>query len=138
VTKNDSWSKIPIEQIETIVEVPRFWRMFEKFGVCRVTAREMKEKPLNPLENSPDETVNQGENFNDEAYIYKKKLIRGKNSKPERKRRVSWRIRIRDIPLWQYKIELANEIEEVQTFRRRQLRKKFSCAKFQTLDGREF
>ncbi len=138
VTKNDSWSKIPIEQIETIVEVPRFWRMFESFGVCRVTAREMKEKPLNPLENSPDETVNQGENFNDEAYIYKKKLIRGKNSKPERKRRVSWRIRIRDIPLWQYKIELANEIEEVQRFRRRQLRKKFSCAKFQTLDGREF
>jgi hypothetical protein len=142
VTKNDSWSKIPIEQIETIVEVPRFWRMFESFGVCRETAREMtKKKPESGLalaENSPDETAHQGENFNDEAYIYKKKLIRGKNSRPSKARRVSWRIRIREIPLWQYKIELANEIEEVQKFRRRQLRKKYSCARFQTLDGREF
>jgi uncharacterized protein YggL (DUF469 family) len=142
VTKNDSWSKIPIEQIETIVDVPRFWRMFESFGVCRVTAREMvKKKPESGLalaENSPDETAHQGENFNDEAYIYKKKLINRQNFEVERKRRVPWRIRIRDIPLWQYKIELANEIEEVQTFRRRQLRKKYSCAKFQTLDGREF
>jgi hypothetical protein len=142
VTKNDSWSKIPIEQIEAIVEVPRFWRMFESFGVCRETAREMVEKKpesgLALAENSPDETVNQGENFNDDAYIYKKNLINRQNFEPERKRRVPWRIRVREIPLWQYKIELANEIEEVQRFRRRQLRKKYSCAKFQTLDGREF
>jgi uncharacterized protein YggL (DUF469 family) len=142
VTKNDSWSKIPIEQIEEIVEVPRFWRMFEKFGVCRITAREMeKMKPASSLalaENSTGETPHQGENSNDEAYIYEKKLISRQNFKPKKKRRVPWRIRVREIPLWQYKIELANEIEEVQRFRRRQLRKKYSCAKFQTLDGREF
>jgi hypothetical protein len=140
VTKNDSWSKIPVEQIEEIVEVPRFWRMFESFGVCRETAREMK-KPASSLalaENSTGETPHSDENINDEAYIYTKDVINRRNFQIERKRRVPWRIRVREIPLWQYKIELANEIEEVQRFRRRQLRKKYSCARFQTLDGREF
>ncbi len=138
VTKSDSWSRIPLEQLETIVSVPRFWRMFESFGVCRVTAREMKEKPLVPAENSIDETVNQSANLNDGAYLDTKELINRHISERRKSRRVPWRIRAREIPIWQYKIELADEIEAVQSFRRKQLRMKFEFATFQTLDGRSF
>jgi hypothetical protein len=139
VTKSDSWSKIPTEQLAQIVAVPRFWRMFESFGVCRKTARQMKENTVKTSANADIESVNQGENFNDGAYIYTKDLInRQANADETRARRVSWRIRAKEIPLWQYRMELANEISEVQRFRRYQLQRKFSFATFQTLSGEIF
>jgi hypothetical protein len=142
VTKNESWREIPIEQLETIVAVPRFWRMFESFGVCRQTARKMNENTVQASANADIETVNQSANPNDDAYLDKNNLI---NRQPDellkkglRVRRVSWRIRAKQIPLWQYRMELADEIEEVQRFRKFQLQRKFEFATFQTLDGEVF
>jgi hypothetical protein len=142
VTKNESWREIPLEQLETIVAVPRFWRMFESFGVCRQTARQMNESAVISSANADIETVNQSANLNDDAYLDTKELInRRKNElldKRKRVRRVSWRIRVKQIPLWQYRMELADEIEEVQRFRKFQLQRKFEFATFQTLDGEVF
>jgi hypothetical protein len=135
VTKNESWSKIPIEQLETIVAVPRFWRMFESFGVCRQTARAMKEKTVKTSENADNEFVNQSANASKDAYLDTKNLI---NRQIEKVKRVSWRKRVYQIPFWQYEMELANEIAEVQRFRRQQLQKIFEFAQFQTLDGKVF
>jgi plasmid rolling circle replication initiator protein Rep len=138
VTKNDSWSKIPIDQLETIVAVPRFWRMFESFGVCRQTAREMREKTLKTSAIIENESVNQSANVNKDAYLDTKNLINSELPTYRKVRRVAWRIRVKEVPLWQYKIELSAEIEAVQRFRREQLQKKFSFATFQTLDGKVF
>ncbi len=138
VTKNNSWSKIPIEQLETIVAVPRFWRMFESFGVCRKTAREMREKTLKTPANARNEVANQSENVNKDAYFNTKHLINSELSTNRKVRRVAWRIRAKEIPLWQFKIELDEEIEAVQRFRREQLHRKFSFATFQTLNGKVF
>jgi hypothetical protein len=142
VTKNESWSEIPLEQLETIVAVPRFWRMFESFGVCRQTARKMSEKTVKTPANADIETVNQSANPNDDAYLDTKESINRRETEllkeGRRERRVSWRIRVKEIPLWQYKMELADEIEEVQRFRKFQLQRKFEFATFQTLDGEVF
>jgi hypothetical protein len=138
VTTNDSWSKIPIEQLETIVAVPRFWRMFESFGVCRQTAREMKEKTVKTSENADNEFVNQSANAGEDAYLDTKSLINRQILERVKQKRVAWRKRVKEIPLWQYKMELDDEIEAVQRFRREQLQRKFSFATFQTLDGQEF
>jgi hypothetical protein len=142
ITKNESWSEIPLEQLETVVAVPRFWRMFESFGVCRQTARKMNEKTLTTSANADYESVNQSANLNDDAYVHTQELInRRKTESSEkglRERRLSWRIRVKAIPLWQYRMELADEIEEVQRFRKFQLQRKFEFATFQTLDGEVF
>jgi hypothetical protein len=142
VTKNESWSEIPIDQLETIVAVPRFWRMFESFGVCRQTARKMNEKTVKTPANADIESVNQSANPNDDAYLDKNNLInrRAGSQKDERvkQKRVAWRIRAKEIPLWQYRLELADEIEEVQKFRKFQLQRKFEFATFQTLGGEVF
>jgi hypothetical protein len=142
VTKNESWREIPIDQLETIVAVPRFWRMFESFGCCRQTARKMNEKTLTTLANAEFENVNESANLNDDAYLDKNNLINRQPNELLNKRklvrRVSWRIRVKLIPLWQYRLELADEIEEVQRFRKTQLQRKFEFATFQTLDGEVF
>ncbi len=142
VTKNESWREVPIDQLETVVAVPRFWRMFESFGVCRQTARKMNEKTVQASENAEFENVNGSANLNDDAYLDTKELINRRENellkKGLRKRRVSWRIRVKEIPLWQYRMELADEIEEVQRFRKFQLQRKFEFATFQTLDGEVF
>jgi hypothetical protein len=111
--------------------------MFEQFGVCRITARQMKNDDKMSA-NADDETVNQSANFNDEAYLDTKKLINRKLDKRKAIRRVSWRIRAKAIPHWQYKMELADEIAEVQAFRREQLKRKYEFATFQTLSGESF
>jgi hypothetical protein len=142
VTKNESWREIPIDQLETVVAVPRFWRMFESFGVCRQTARKMNEKTVQASENAEFENVNGSANLNDDAYLDTHNLINRRENellnKRKRVRRVSWRIRVKEIPLWQYRMELADEIEEVQRFRKFQLQRKFEFATFQTLDGEVF
>ncbi len=142
VTKSDSWSKIPIDQLETIVAVPRLWRMFESFGCCRQTAREMDKSrakiPENSQSDDPIDSTNQGVNSNGGAYIYQKHLNVRRFFPSKRQRRVPWRQRVKEIPFWQYKMELDDEVEEVQRFRKLQLRKRFPFARFQTLDGEIF
>jgi hypothetical protein len=138
VTKNDSWSKIPIEQLAHIVAVPRFWRMFESFGVCRKTARQMNETAVISSANADIETVNRSENSNNYAYLDTKELINRQRFERVKQRRVAWRIRVKTIPFWQYRMELDEEIADVQRFRRFQLQRKFQFARFQTLDGEVF
>jgi plasmid rolling circle replication initiator protein Rep len=138
VTKSDSWSKIPLEQLENIVAVPRFWRMFESFGCCRETARKMNEKTVQASANADYESVNQSANVNEGAYLDKKEVINRQTFERVKQKRVAWRIRVKMIPFWQYRMELADEIDEVQRFRREQLRRKFEFARFQTLDGEVF
>jgi hypothetical protein len=142
VTKSDSWSKIPIDQLETVVAVPRLWRMFESFGVCRQTAHELDKNRVKTPEYSgsddPIESTNQGVNSNGDAYIYQKNLNVRRFLPSKLKRRVPWRIRVREIPFRQYKMELDEEVRAAQRFRRFQLKKRFQFAKFQTLDGEVF
>ncbi len=138
VTKNESWSKIPVEQLESIVAVPRFWRMFESFGACRQTARAMKEKTLTEPANAENEPVNQSANVNKDGYLDTKKLINRQTFQKTKVRRRAWRIRALEVPFWQFKMELDAEVEAAQRFRREQLQRKFSFATFQTLDGEVF
>jgi hypothetical protein len=139
VTKNDSWSKIPIEQLETIVAVPRFWRMFESFGVCRETAREVKR---NTASDAKSESDNRSEKLTTDTNLDTNELINRQNEQAtqteEKIKRVAWRIRAMQIPFLEYRDELREEIESVQTFRRRQLQEKYACASFQTLSGETF
>jgi hypothetical protein len=142
VTKSDSWSKIPIDQLEAVVAVPRFWRMFESFGVCRQTARELDKSRVKIPENSQSEdqfeSTNQGVDSNGGAYIYQKNLNVRRFLPSKLKRRVPWRIRVREIPFQQYKMELDEEVRAAQRFRRFQLHKRFQFARFQTLNGEVF
>jgi hypothetical protein len=102
----------------------------------------MNEKTLTTSENAEFENANGSANLNDDAYLDTNNLINRRENEllkeGKRVRRVSWRIRARQIPLWQYKMELADEIEEVQRFRKFQLQRKFEFATFQTLAGEVF
>jgi hypothetical protein len=138
VTKSDSWSKIPIDQLETIVAVPRLWRMFESFGCCRQTAQKMNEKTVETSANAEFENANESANVNKGTYLDQKNLNVRRFLPSKRQRRVPWRQRVKEIPFWQYRLELADEIEEVQRFRKLQLKKRFPYATFQTLDGEVF
>ncbi len=114
VTKNESWSEIPIDQLETIVAVPRFWRMFESFGCCRETARKMNEKTVQASANAEFENVNGSVNPNKDAYLDTKELINRQRFERVKQKRVAWRIRVKTIPFWQYRMELDEEIADVQ------------------------
>jgi hypothetical protein len=138
VTKNESWSKIPLDQLENIVAVPRFWRMFESFGCCRETARKMNENPLTTPANADYESVNQSANVNEGAYLDKNNLINRQRFERVKQKRVAWRKRVKEIPFCEYRMELNDEICEVQRFRKFQLQRKFEFARFQTLDGEIF
>jgi hypothetical protein len=142
VTKNDSWSKIPLDQLEVVVAVPRLWRMFESFGVCRQTARQLDKISVKIPENYEHdhqfESTNQGVNSNGDTYIYEKNLNDRRFPFSKLKRRVPWRIRVSEIPFQQYKTELDEEVRYAQRFRRFQLHRRFQFATFQTLDGEVF
>jgi len=138
VTKSDSWENIPLEEIEKIVERPRRARMFEALGACRDAARKMREAAkrakeaaisetlINPnreqMQAEIDRTADEG------AYLDTKRLI-------PRKRRPSWRVRVKEMTLAEYRLDLESEIEAAQRFRRQQLRHRFPCATFETLGG---
>jgi hypothetical protein len=142
VTKNESWSKIPIDQLEAVVAVPRLWRMFESFGVCRQTARQLDkisvEIPENYEHDHQSESTNQGVNSNGDTYMYQNKLNDRRFPSSNLKPRVPWRVRVSEIPFQQYKMELDEEIRYAQRFRRYQLHRRFQFATFQTLDGEVF
>jgi hypothetical protein len=101
--------------------------MFEALGVCRESAKKMRE----------DLTKARAEirsNIEDETYLDTKQVTPRK----VKERRASWRVRIREMTLDEYKKELDTEILEVQEYRRRQLLRIYPCATFETLDGRRW
>ncbi len=131
VTKSDSWEKISLSEIEKIVERPRRARMFEALGVCRDSARKMREEAKGSR-NSANESQAEIETGADTGtYIYTKQLTPRKLLR----RKSSWRARIKVMTLAEYRFELETEISRAQAFRRQQLRHRFPCATFETLDG---
>ena len=65
---------------------------------------------------------------------YTKELI----ARKLRERRESWRERIKQQTLDEYKKELDTEVLDAQEWRRWQLLRMVPCAKFETLDGRRW
>ncbi len=123
VTKSDSWQNIPLEEIEKIIERPRRVRMFEALGVCRESAKKMR-----------DDLTKARANITDETYLDTKQLTPRKL----KERRASWRVRIKEMSLDEYKKELDTEVLQVQSYRRRQLSRSYPAATFETLDGRRW
>jgi hypothetical protein len=130
VTKSDSWANIPLEEIEKIIDRPRRVRMFEALGVCRESAKKMRD----------DLTKARAEirsNITGETYLDTKELI-PRNTRNTLKRRASWRERIKHQTLDEYKKDLDAEVLDAQEWRRQHLLRMFPCAKFETLDGRRW
>jgi hypothetical protein len=127
VTKSDSWANIPLSEIEKIVDRPRKTRMFEALGVCRESAKKMRD----------DLTKARAEirsKIGGETYLDTKELT----PRNTLKRREPWRERIKHQTLDEYKKELDTEVLDAQEWRRQQLLRIFPCAKFETLDGRRW
>jgi hypothetical protein len=123
VTKSDSWQNIPLEEIEKIIERPRRVRMFEALGVCRESAKKMR-----------DDLTKARANIEGETYVHTKELTPRK----VKQRRASWRVRIKEMSLDEYRKELDTEVLQVQSYRRRQLSRSYPAATFESLDGRRW
>jgi hypothetical protein len=123
VTKSDSWQNIPLAEIEKIIERPRRVRMFEALGVCRESAKKMR-----------DDLTKARANIEGETYLDSKELTPRKPGE----RRASWRVRIKEMSLDEYRKELDTEVLQVQEYRRRQLSRSYPAATFETLDGRRW
>ncbi len=123
VTKSDSWQNIPLEEIEKIIERPRRVRMFEALGVCRESAKKMR-----------DDLTKARANIEGETYLDSKQVTPRK----VKQRRASWRVRIKEMSLDEYRKELDTEVLQVQSYRRRQLSRSYPAATFETLDGRRW
>jgi hypothetical protein len=127
VTKSDSWQNIPLAEIEKIIERPRRVRMFEALGVCRESAKKMRDDLTKARCDSRANIT--GETYLDTKQVTPRKV---------KQRRASWRVRIREMSLDEYRKELDTEILEVQEFRRQQLSRSYPAATFETLDGRRW
>jgi hypothetical protein len=123
VTKSDSWQNIPLEEIEKIIERPRRVRMFEALGACRESAKKMR-----------DDLTKARANITDETYLDTKQVTPRK----VKQRRASWRVRIKEMSLDEYRKELDTEVLQVQSYRRRQLLRSYPAATFESLDGRRW
>ncbi len=123
VTKSDSWQNIPLAEIEKIIERPRRVRMFEALGVCRESAKKMR-----------DDLTKARANIEGETYLDTKQVTPRK----VKQRRASWRVRIKEMSLDEYRKELDTEVLQVQEYRRRQLLRSYPAATFETLDGRRW
>lgn len=148
LTKSESWSNIPPEQLADIATVERFPRMFEVFGACKTTAKALlpvrPEKTLTDGENAQNRHVADDESASNDAYLDTKKItVRNSDSlvnytPAPRKKRASWRVRCRILPRIEWLKSLDEEISRCREYRMEQLRHKFAFATFQTLDGRIF
>ncbi len=127
VTKSDSWQNIPLAEIEKIIERPRRVRMFEALGVCRESAKKMRDDLTKARCDSRANIT--GETYLDTKQVTPRKV---------KQRRASWRVRIKEMSLDEYKKELDTEVLQVQSYRRRQLSRSYPAATFETLDGRRW
>ncbi len=151
-TKPQDWDDVRIEDIEQIVELERFPRMFEVLGICKTVAKEIRPKPQQNAVNSPESTINEKDNYysnlDTKTYVHTNfitvpKIDASSNHfgrPPPKSKQKSWFRRLKDneITLEQYKIELYFTVKRTIRFRKLQLRQKFPFATFQTLDGQSF
>lgn len=135
VTKNDSWLKVPLAELEKLAVIPRFGRMFESFGVCRRTASEIKK---NAAKQSAKENSTAQLDTNLDTENLTRRFSAEQNLTLPKKRRVPWRKRALETTRYICKLELRGEISQTQDFRKWQLRKTFSAASFFTLDNQTF
>jgi hypothetical protein len=144
-TKPQDWDNVPIEDIEEIVELERFPRMFEVLGSCKAIAKAIRPKPRQNVVNEQD---NYCSNLNAKTYVHTNfitvpKIDASSNHfgrPPPKPRQKSWFRRLRDneITIEQYKIEHSFTILRTIRFRKIQLRQRYPFAIFQTLDGQSF
>ncbi len=151
-TKPQDWNDVPIEDIEQIVKRERFPRMFEVLGSCKAIAKEIRPKPPQNAVNSPENVINEKDNFNSnlnaETYVHTNPITVPKidassnhfGRPPPKLKQKSWLRRLRDneITINQYKIEFDFTAERTKRFRKIQLRQRYPFATFQTLDGQSF
>jgi hypothetical protein len=147
-TKPQDWDNVPIEDIEEITKLERFPRMFEVLG----SFSDVRPKPLQNAVNSPENVVNEKDNFNSnlnaKTYVHTNFISVPKTPAssnhfgrpPPKPRQKSWFRRLRDneITIEQYKIEHSFTILRTIRFRKIQLRQRYPFAIFQTLDGQVF
>ncbi|MBX7174386.1 MAG: protein rep [Pyrinomonadaceae bacterium] len=144
ITKTTDWAKIPPEQLADIATIKRFPRMFEVFGVCKETAKQMRPEP----KETPDtDTYLDTKKITDENSVDSMDAIEaekisdnGETEKSDapKKKKPTWRELCRILPREKWLEHLEQEISKVQDYRRRQLREKFAFASFRTLDGEIF
>jgi 23S rRNA A1618 N6-methylase RlmF len=148
VTKGETWSKIPDEQLVEIASIGRFFRMFEGFGLCRRIARRMTEKPVTTKQTTVFNLLNLFSNLTQNTYLDTTFLIPSvlallaehlPNAPPKKKKR-SWfrRLMDKEITLPDYCKELEDTVAAVVNFRKIQLRRLYPFATFKTVNGIAF
>ncbi len=158
VTKNDSWVKVPDHQLLEIASMARFWRMFEKFGVCREIVRQMskltpkEQNRKNELQKEAEDSYflllefllyTNGHGYLDTTFSIPSVLAQlcsyYANAPPKKKKR-SWFNRLKDgeISLPDYCRELEIEVAAVINFRKIQLRRMYPYAIFKTANNWAF
>lgn len=146
ITKTTDWAKIPQAQLADIAVVKRFPRMFEVYGICKETAKEIRAKSKRAdesktyldtkkitdrnAEDSETPSENGSENISDSE--------KSENSHSPPKKKPTWRELCRILSREEWLEHLEKEISKVQSYRQRQLRDKFAFASFRTLDGKTF
>ncbi len=146
ITKTTDWAKIPQAQLADIAVVKRFPRMFEVYGICKETAKEIRakskradeqdayldEKKITDRNAEDSETSSEDGNEN----ISDSEKLENSHSPPNKK--PTWRELCRILSREEWLEHLEKEISKVQSYRQRQLREKFALASFRTLDGKTF
>lgn len=116
ITKADSWTKMPVEDLLDIALVRMWPRMFELFGSFRNLENKPDRKPKNDL--------NDGEEQKD--------LFA--DTSEEAKAQSNWRILIQQMPLDKYLQRLKAEVDDTIARRSSLLQLKFPFATIRSLD----
>lgn len=150
ITKNDSWEKIPQEDLIEIASIKRFPRMFELFGCFRADRKESqnqseKQKSANDLQ------ITNNVSPNEKTILDTKQISDGEDpalgefsgtsppdDAPKRRRKENWRIFIEKFGIGDYIDRLTNELHQAWECRRYALKKQYPFAQFETLDGISF
>lgn len=150
ITKNDSWEKIPPNDLIEMASIKRFPRMFELFGCFRENRKDSKNQSEKSA--SDNESPTKNNEFHDENTILDTKQISdgiispsgefSGNSPPEeivkRRRKENWRVFIEKFGIDDYIERLTNELHRAWECRRFVLKMKYPYAEFYTLDGLAF
>lgn len=150
ITKNDSWEKIPPDDLIEIASIKRFPRMFELFGCFRENRKESTNSAEKTASDNDFSTKNN--EIHDESTILDTKQISdGEDSAPDefsgssppedipkRRRKDNWRVFIEKFGIGDYIERLTNELHRAWECRRYALKKHYPFAQFSTLDGLSF
>lgn len=153
ITKTTDWAKIPSPQLADIATLTRFPRMFEVYGVCKETAREIRvksnkrAKETDTYLDTKQITVSENGSTDEQNFDAENKgqkiSVNGEVSNSHAPPK-TWRDfgldEETELEKWErdWKIYLQKQIESCQEFRKRQLREKFAFASFKLISGEIF